>query len=140
MARKERDYSNLRESERVWEAVKMQKTEVKDYSLKHLCSTLWHLTDEQMRHRLVHVVIGDERFVGVSTQLCDAINDLVSKSNDDGWLPRTELRIIGDQGKLLVSTVDVNRECLRDHVARVTIGEKTAIIDLEELLKATRYA
>ena len=140
MARKDRDYSNLKETERVWEAVKVQKTEFKDYSLKHMCTTMWRLGTQQIRGRLVHINIGREKFIGKGTILCDMINEMVEQSDENEWLPRALYTLRGHEGVLLIDTREVNEECLKDHVAKVTVGKNTAIIDLEELMKATRYA
>lgn len=140
MAQKERDYSNLKETERVWDAVKMHGTEVKDYALEHSVSTMWNLNEEQMLNRLVHIFIGRDRWVGRSTDLWKAINEMVADADDNGVLPRGVCRIPGKTGLLTINSLAVNQECLRDHVAEVSINGNKAIIDLEELMKATRYA
>jgi hypothetical protein len=137
---KQRDYSNLKESERVFDAVKLNSTHFKDYSLTHLCSTAWRMSDPEMLKRLVRIRIGDREWIGHSPTLANEINELADNSNEDNWFPQAVITLTGEKGKLTIDTQAVSDECLQDHMAHVTIDGDTAIVDLEELLKATRYA
>lgn len=133
---KTRDYSNLRETERVWEAVKINSTHIKDYSLKHIVSVAWQFDETSTRKRLVIIKIGDQKGLYNTLELNDTVLGLANRDDDNGWLPRDRVMV----ENLAIDTTSVNFECLRDHMAEVTIGKNTAILDLEELLKAIRYA
>lgn len=140
MSKRERDYSNLKETEKVYDAVERMTTEVKDYSMRYMVETVWRMNDYEIAKRLVRVCFDDIPWIGNVQDLLWAINGLVGDADEDGWLPRNTVDITGESGLLTISTEGVNKECLRDHVAFVTHSNKTAILDLEELLKATRYA
>lgn len=141
-ARQERDYRNLRETERIWEAVNVFSTNVKDYSLRHLARVAWRISDYHIRKRLVRIDLDAETGLFSALLVKEAVETYTAEDDKNGWIPRKKLIVYGhDTTKpMIISTNNVNFECLRDHVAEVTIGENTAIIDLEELLKATRYA
>lgn len=140
MAKKERDYSNLRETERLYDAVERMSTEVKDYSMEHLVETVWRASDQEISRRLVRIGFDDKYFSVNVLSLLKAINGLVEQADENGWLPRGECKVGGEGGDLVISTKIVNSEALKDHVAEVSFKGMTALIDLEELLKATRYA
>lgn len=141
MPKKERDYSNLRETEWVLYAAKNPGTQVKDYSLSHIVWVYWNISEWHKAHRLNQIVIGGEVYNQTARGIMEGISHFMENENKDGWYPRARLWIPGVNTKdLIVSTEKVNDECLRDHVAEVTLGDNTVIIDLEELLKATRYA
>ena len=143
MALKQRDYSNMRETERVQEAVKLNSTEVKDYSLQNVITVTWKFTDYATENHLVQIRIGNKKFLGQGDAVSRAVHSLVERQDEDDWLPRDVAYVTSFNGytaPLIIDTTGVNKESLRDHVARVTIEECSSIIDLEELLKATRYA
>lgn len=137
---KQRDYSNLKETERIWDAVKMNGTNIKDYSLTHLCAVQWRTNDSDIRDRNVRIWIGDKVWIGNAPMLTNAINDIVDQADADGWLPHVHVGMPGEQNRLIIDTNVANDECRKDHVAHVEVAKNVAIIDLEELLKATRYA
>src|SRR4051794_7714088 len=120
MAKKERDYSNLKETERVWDAVDRITTEVKDYSMEHLVETIWRASDWEIAKRLVHICIDENHWIGSVRELLNAVNGLVERADENGWLPRGEIKLEGETGELLISTRKVGEECLKDHVAEVT--------------------
>lgn len=143
MALKERDYSNMKETERVQDAIKINSTNVKDYSLKHIINVGWQLSDLERNNHLVRIQIGDQTFMGNTNNISRGVHALVERQDEHSWLPRDLITVksFGDKTPaLLIDTRDVNKECLRDHVAGVTIGSCESVVDLEELLKATRYA
>ena len=143
MALKERDYRNMRETERVWDAVELNSTNVKDYHLKHVIGVSWRYSDYIESHHLVTIEMGKESFTGEMVAIKKGVSELVERQDEHDWLPRGRVIITSHNSRtkpMVIDTSRVNWECLRDHVARVTIGECTSIIDLEELLKATRYA
>ncbi len=132
---KTRDYSNLYETERVHDAVKLNNTYIKDYSMEHICKVLWHQTDDDRVQRIAHLVFGDVRIPIEVLDVRYEIEKLVDEADENGWLPRKGIRL----GQLTISTREVNKDCLQDHIASITIKDRTALIDLEELLKAIRY-
>ena len=143
MATKERQDYRLKDTERVRDAVKRTNTQVKDYSLKNLVDVEWKINKVFSTRHLLKLQIGDKGFIGMGTNISKAVHDIVAGQDENDWLPRQRVGVPSFQGvtpQLVISTLEVNRECLRDHVARVTIGGCTSLIDLEELLKAIRYA
>lgn len=138
----DRDYSNLKETAHVYDAVKRQSTQVKDYSLRHIVTVIWRANPIFIRRRLVIVRIGVEETVISGLDIFTAVNEMVDEADEDGVLPPgyMELESPFNHPKLLIDTRGVNFEALRDHVAEVTIGNTTALIDLEEFLKAVRYS
>lgn len=143
MARKEREDYRLKDTEKVRDAVKRTNTQVKDYSLHNLVTVEWKINDTFSNRHLLKLEIGDKSFIGMGTNISKAVHDIVAEQNENDWLPRKRVGVPSFQGitpQLVISTLDVNSECLRDHVARVTIMGCTSLIDLEELLKAVRYA
>lgn len=139
--KKERDYSNLKETERLYDAIKRTNTLVKDYSMKHLVSVLWEDARKNRRTRLVEIKIGKQVWIGYGADILRAVNDMLEEGGTA--FPRCQ-KIIKSQENLgkdmIIDTLFVSQECLQDHVAEVTIGDMTATIDMEELIKATRYA
>lgn len=137
MPQKKRDYTNLKETAKVYEAVDNTITHVKDYSMKHVITVTW-----KPHSRLVTLTIGDQSWSGMGKHLLEMVNSLVEDTDDDDhmWVAKLWVEDFNTGRELEISTAGVNKECLRDHVATVTIGKNEAIIDLEELLKATRYA
>ena len=143
MALKQRDYTNMRETERIQEAIKLTCTQVKDYTFKHIISVSWKINPTYISNHLVKIKFGGERFIGIGVDISRAVHKIVEGQDENDWLPRMSARVDSFDSSTKPITFDtlvVNDECLRDHVARVTIGECSSLIDLEELLKATRYA
>lgn len=135
MARKVRDYSNLKETERLYDAVKRTNTFVKDYSLQHIIIVSWEPSNEYRRTRIVEVSIGDKTWRGKGGDLLKVVNEMLEISGTDDF-PRAHFKL----RNMEIDTRGVNKECLVDHIARITVDKNTAVVDLEELLKATRYA
>lgn len=140
MALKERNDYRLKETEKLYDALKRTTTNVKDYSLAYTITIIWKADDEQSRNRLVKLSIGDESWVGTSYDIARAVNGMASDADKNGWFPRGTCVIPGEVGTLYIETTRVNDECLRDHMARLFISNNTSVVDLEELMKATRYA
>jgi hypothetical protein len=143
MARKDREDYRLKDTEKVRDAVKRNNTQVKDYSLKYLISVEWKINKVYTDRHLIKLSIGNAEFMGMGTNVSRAIQDIVAGQNEYDWLPRERVAVPSFQGvtpPLIIYTTDVNKECLRDHVARFTIGKCTSLIDVEEMLKAIRYA
>jgi hypothetical protein len=141
MALKQRDYSNMKETERIWEAVDLNSTHVKDYSMKNVVRVSWQTGDYFTANHLAKIESGKHQFVGNVQDISRGVHELVTRQDKDDWLPKGKVEIKGWGTKpLIFDTGRVNNECLRDHVAEVTIGGCISYIDLEELLKATRYA
>lgn len=140
-AKKTRDYSNLRETERVYEAVKRQGTHVKDYSQQNIVEVHWKTNSSLSSNRLVVIRIGATETLVSSLALMATVNAIVDEADENDALPRLYAPLPRHFGKpeLVISTKEVNYESLRDHVAEIRIKDATALIDLEELLKATRY-
>lgn len=142
MARKTREDYRLKETEKLYDAVKRTNTHVKDYSMQHLITVVWEPHNQYQRTRIVELSVGGERWRGHGKEILDPVNRLIKDDKDDPSLLVAKLWIESWPGgkEMLIDTTGVNQECLRDHVAKLTIGKNTAIVDLEELLKATRYA
>ena len=143
MARIQRDYSNMRETERIRDAIKKNITEIKDYSLKCLVKVGWKMSNYEQENHLSRILFNDQTYIGESTEISKGVMTLVSKQDENDWIPRGIVRIpsfMNRTPEMVINTMVVNKECLRDHVGSITIGKCTSVIDLEELLKATRYA
>ncbi len=137
MTQTTRDYRNLRETEHVFDAAKLTSVVFKDYSMEHICRAGW---GHQLRsQRLVQLDIGGEKCILPAPLLWGVINDLIDEADDDGWITRCYIGVPCVKGKLTISSMGLNQECLRDSIVQLRIGEHGAIVDLEELLRATRY-
>jgi hypothetical protein len=141
MPRKDRNYRGLfTDTIHIYDALDEVATQLKDYSSQHNIEVKWRQDKEQIHRRLVHIDIDDAKFIGRATHISDAVNDLMEDTLQDGIMPRDKVEVEGVWEPLVIDLTTVNQECLRDHVAEVSIGDTMALIDLEELLKATRYA
>lgn len=139
--KKRTDY-RLKDTEKLWDAVKKTNTQVKDYSLKHLVTVLWEPPSKTFkRTRLVQISIGDQTWFGRGAQISDRVNQLLEDNDerDHMWASKVWIKDYYTDKELIINTSGMNKEGLIDHIAEVSIGKNTAIIDLEELLKATRY-
>lgn len=128
-----RDYS-LRETELVNDAIKLTCTVVKDYSMNTICHIIWNQSDHDKKNRVIHIIIDGQRAILPVLDVRYEIEKLIDEKQDNE-LPRKKIHI----RDLTIDTTDVNQACLQDHMASITIKGRTAIIDLEELLKAIRY-
>ena len=128
-----RDYS-LRETELVDDAIKLDSTVVKDYSMANICRIVWNQSDHDKKHRVIHFIFDDQRAILPVLDVRFEIEKLIDNKQDD-ILPRKQIKI----RDMLIDTTNVNEACLQDHIASITIKGRAAIIDLEELLKAIRY-
>ena len=128
-----RDYS-LRETELVNDAIKLTCTVIKDYSMNTICYVIWNQSDYDKRNRVIHIIIDGQRAILPVLDVRYEIEKLIDEKQDD-MLARKKIHI----RDLLIDTTEVNQTCLQDHMASITIKGRTAIIDLEELLKAIRY-
>ena len=128
-----RDYS-LRETELVNDAIKLTCTVIKDYSMNTICYVIWNQSDYDKRNRVIHIIIDRQRAILPVLDVRYEIEKLIDEKQDNE-LPRKKIHI----RDLTIDTTDVNQACLQDHMASITIKDRTAIIDLEELLKAIRY-
>jgi hypothetical protein len=128
-----RDYS-LRETELLQDAVKLSATPIKDYSMSTICWAIWNQSDYDKRNRMIHLAFDNKRATVSAVDLRYEIERLIDDKVDD-LMPLRQITL-GDVG---IDTSESNKACLQDHMASITIKGKTAIIDLEELLKAIRY-
>ena len=128
-----RDYS-LRETELVQDAIKLTCTVIKDYSMNTICHIIWNQSDHDKKNRVIHIIIDGQRAILPVLDVRYEIEKLID-GKQDNELPRKKIHI----RDLTIDTTDVNQACLQDHIASITIKGRTAIIDLEELLKAIRY-
>lgn len=128
-----RDYS-LRETELVQDAIKLTCTVVKDYSMNTICHIIWNQSDHDKKNRVIHIIIDGQRAILPVLDVRYEIEKLIDEKQDNE-LPRKKIHI----RDLIIDTTDINQACLQDHMASITIKDRTAIIDLEELLKAIRY-
>ena len=128
-----RDYS-LRETELVQDAIKLTCTVIKDYSMNTICHIIWSQSDHDKKNRVIHIIIDGQRAILPVLDVRYEIEKLIDEKQDNE-LPRKKIHI----RDLTIDTTDVNQACLQDHIASITIKGRTAIIDLEELLKAIRY-
>ena len=143
MALKERTDYYLRETEKVRHAAKKANTVVKDYSLEQLVEVYWDKSQLYKQQHLVDIVIGGQVATVFNRDIGDAVQIFVDQEDEYGWFPRDCVEVRHHDVKaspLIIDTRQVNQECLRDHIAAVTIKGRTALIDVDELLKATRYA
>lgn len=145
MSQKARDYTNLRETEKLYDAIDEFMTFAKDYSLGSLVAVYWRWSDEAIKKRLVTLTIGTRNSIYVGPDFLPVVNDMLERAthDKDKWLPQEKHTIepYYEHGTpLVIDTTGVNEECLRDHLADISIADMHAIVDLEELLKATRYA
>ncbi len=128
-----RDYT-LRETELVQDAIKLTCTVIKDYSMDTICHVIWNQSDYDKRNRVIHIIIDGQRAILPVLDVRYEIEKLIDEKQDD-MLARKKIHI----RDLLIDTTEVNEVSLQDHMASITIKDRTAIIDLEELLKAIRY-
>lgn len=128
-----RDYT-LRETELVQDAIKLTCTVIKDYSMDTICHVIWNQSDYDKRNRVIHIIIDGQRAILPVLDVRYEIEKLIDEKQDD-MLVRKKIHI----RDLLIDTTEVNEVSLQDHMASITIKDRTAIIDLEELLKAIRY-
>lgn len=143
MALKERKDFYLKETEKVRDAVKKQNTQVKDYSLENLVEVYWDIDDTYIGNHLCQLKIDGQKTVVRARQIGDAVQMLVEEEDEYSVFPRRKYLIESfahQSRRLEISTAEMNQEGLRDHIAAVTIGDRTALIDLDELLKAVRYS
>jgi len=128
-----RDYS-LRETELIQDAVKLNSTPIKDYSMSTICWVIWNQSDYDKRNRVVHLAFDNRKATVSVLDLRFEIESLIDSKLDD-LMPLKQITL----GNVTIDTTESNKACLQDHMASITIRDKTAIIDLEELLKAIRY-
>lgn len=135
------DFS-LKDTEKLYDAVRETNTFVKDYSMAHLVQVLWEQTSLSKRKRIVEIRIGDAVWANRANLITDFVEELIGNQQEDDVLFSSKRHIEDYYGRkeLVVTTESMNREARVDHVAEFSIGKNKAIIDLEELLKATRYA
>lgn len=136
-----KDYS-LKDTEKLYDAVRKTNTHVKDYSMAHVVQVLWEPTNLSRRTRTVIIRIGDEEWRNRPNLITDVVEEMIGNQQEDDVLFASKhwLEDYFGRKEMVIRSDSVNKEARVDHVAEFTIGKNTAIIDLEELLKATRYA
>lgn len=135
------DYS-LKDTEKLYDAVRETNTFVKDYSMTHLVQVLWEQSGVNKRSRRVQIVFGGKVWENRPTLITDVVETLIGNQQEDDVLfeQSHELEDRFDREPLIISSEGVNHEGLVDHVVRLSVGDRHVLVDLEELLKATRYA
>jgi hypothetical protein len=134
---KARDYRNLKETEHAFEASKQTSGVFKDYSLAYIGRVNWG--QQLTARRLVRLSLDSQWCLVAAPELWHVINNLMDETDEDGWIPRAHLDVRCVDGRLSLDSTSVNQECLRDTVVWLRIGDYRALVDLEELLRATRY-
>lgn len=145
MSQKARDYTNLKETEKLYDAIHDFQTSLKDYSMEGSVVVRWRWDSWAIRKRLVMILVGEEIEAYYAPNILPVINEMLERSthDKDRWMPREKHKIdpFVEHGKpMYIDTTGVNEESLRDHIAEIRIGGGVALVDLQELLKATRYA
>jgi hypothetical protein len=138
---KERTDFALKDTEKIYDAIRRNNTHVKDYSLTHTVKVTWRASKFNIKKRFLTIHIGDEEWRGSVLDLAEVIDMMVEGEDKYGKLPYVENKVPGFKTEsLTISTIQMNNEARRDHVACIFAGDNRVLVDLEELLKATRYA